>query len=124
MARNAEFIAFVADQLAPLGHVTARPMFSGAGIYCDGTIFALVIRDALYLKVDDANRADFAAAGSSPFTYEAKGRPIEIGSYWRAPEHLFDDPDEMLVWAQAALSAGRRAAVKEKPKRKAKGVRK
>ena len=118
MARNAEFIAFVADQLAPLGHVTARPMFSGAGIYCDGTIFALVIRDALYLKVDDASRADFQAAGSSPFTYEAKGRTVEIGSYWRAPEHLFDDPDDMLAWARAALAAGRRASVKEKPKRK------
>ncbi len=84
MARNARFIAFIADQLAPLGHVTARPMFSGAGIYCDGTIFALVLRDTLYLKVDDANRADFAAAGSSPFTYEAKGRTVEINSYWRA----------------------------------------
>jgi DNA transformation protein len=118
VARNAEFIAFVADQLAPIGHVTVRPMFSGAGIYCDGTIFALVIRDALYLKVDDANRPDFAAAGSSPFTYEAKGRTVEIGSYWRAPEHLFDDPDDMLAWGRVALAAGRRAAVKEKPERK------
>ena len=118
MARNAEFIAFVADQLTPLGHVTARPMFSGAGIYCDGTIFALVIRDALYLKVDDINRADYEGAGSSPFTYEAKGRTVEIGSYWRAPEHLFDDPDEMLAWSRVALAAGRRAAAKEKPKRK------
>jgi DNA transformation protein len=118
VARNHEFIAFVADQLAPLGHVTARRMFSGAGIYCDGTIFALVIRDALYLKVDDANRADFQAAGSSPFTYEAKGRTVEINSYWRAPEHLYDNPDDMLTWARAALAAGRRAAAKEKPKRK------
>jgi len=118
VARNARFIAFVADQLAPLGHVTARSMFSGAGIYCDGTIFALVIRDTLYLKVDDANRADFQAAGSSPFTYEAKGRTIEIGSYWRAPEHLYDDPDDMLGWARAALAAGRTAAAIEKPKRK------
>jgi DNA transformation protein len=118
VVRNAEFIAFVADQLASLGHVTTRRMFSGAGIYCDGTIFALVIRDALYLKVDDANRADFQAAGSAPFTYEAKGRTIEINSYWRAPEHLYDDPDDMLSWARAALAAGRRAAAKEKPKRK------
>ena len=118
MARNARFIAFIADQLAPLGHVTTRTMFSGAGIYCDGTIFALVLRDTLYLKVDDANRADFQAAGSSPFSYEAKGRTVEINSYWRAPEHLYDDPDDMLTWARAALAAGRRAAVKEKPKRK------
>jgi DNA transformation protein len=118
VARNVEFIAFVEDQMAPLGQVTARPMFSGAGIYCDGTIFALVIGDALYLKVDDANRADYQGAGSSPFTYEAKGRTVEIGSYWRAPEHLFDDPDDMLAWARAAVAAGHRAAVKGKPKRR------
>jgi DNA transformation protein len=118
MAASADFIEFLKDQLKGLGHVTSRRMFSGAGIYCDGTIFALVIRDALYLKVDDANRADFQAADSAPFTYEAKGRTIEINSYWRAPEHLYDDPDHMLAWARSALAAGQRAAAKEKPKRK------
>ncbi len=57
MASNPEFIAFVTDQLAPLGHVTTRRMFSGAGVYCDGVIFALILRDVVYFKVDDGNRA-------------------------------------------------------------------
>jgi DNA transformation protein len=35
------------------------------------------------------------------------------------PERLFDDPDEMVAWARAALAAGRRAAAKKKkPRRK------
>ena len=117
MAGNASLIAFVTEQLAPLGHVTARRMFSGAGIYCDGVIFALVVRDVLHFKVDDSNRAAYEAAGSSPFTYEAKGRTVEIGSYWRVPERLFDDPDELVAWARAALAAGRRAAAQGKPKK-------
>lgn len=123
MAATTEFIDFVKDQLGPLGHVTTRRMFSGAGVYCDGVIFALILRDALHFKVDDTNRAAYEAEGLKPFSYEAKGRTVELGAYWRVPERLFDDPDEMVEWARAALAAGRRAAQKKKPKRKSKAQR-
>ena len=94
-ARN--FIEFLKEQLAPLGHVTTRRMFSGAGIYCDGVIFALVLRDVVHFKVDDGNRAAYAAEGLQPFSYQAKGRTVQMGAYWRVPERLFDDPDEMVT---------------------------
>ena len=116
MAASASLIAFLQEQLAPLGHVTARRMFSGAGIYCDGVIFALVLRDVVHFKVDDGNRAAYVAEELGPFTYEAKGRSVQIGAYWRIPERLFDDPDELLEWARAALAAGQRAALKKKPR--------
>ena len=110
MAASREFIAFVTDQMAPLGPIASRRMFSGAGIYCDGVIFALILRDALYFRVDDGNRADYEAEGLAPFSYQARGRTVAIAAYWRVPERLFDDPDEMVDWARAALAAGRRAA--------------
>ena len=116
MASSREFITFVADQLARLGYITTRRMFSGAGVYCDGVIFALILRDALFFKVDDGNRAAYEAEGLEPFKYEARGRSVEIGSYWRVPERLFDDPDEMLEWARAAVAAGRRAMSEKKAK--------
>jgi DNA transformation protein len=116
VATSPEFLAFVAEQLAPLGHVTTRRMFSGAGLYCDGVIFALILRGALYFKVDDVDRAAYEAEGLVPFSYEAEGRTVEIGSYWRVPERLFDDPDEMVEWARAALAAGRRAAAGKRRK--------
>jgi DNA transformation protein len=106
------------EQLAPLGHITARRMFSGAGVYCDGVIFGLILRDALHFKVDDSNRAAYEAEGMTPFSYEAKGKTVQLGGYWRVPERLFDDPDEMLDWARAALVAGRRAADKKPAKRR------
>jgi len=115
VAASKEFLSFLIDLLAPLGHVTSRRMFSGAGIYCDGVIFALVLRgDTLYFKVDDGNRARYRAEGLEPFRYEARGRTVEVGAYWHVPERLFDDPDEMLEWARAALAAGQRAAGKKK----------
>ena len=109
-----EFVAFVKDQMAPLGPILSRRMFSGAGLYCDGVIFALILRGTLYFKVDAGNRAAYEAEGLSPFSYQVNGRTVEIGSYWRAPERLFDDTDEMVDWARAALAAGRRAEALKK----------
>jgi DNA transformation protein len=40
------------------------------------------------------------------------------------PERLFDDPDEMVDWARAALAAGQRAAHRKEPKRARVGARK
>ena len=117
MSISQELLDFLTEQLQRLGHITWRRMFSGAGLYCDGVIFALVLRDTLHFKVDDANRAAYQAEGLEPFTYEARGKPVVMGAYWRAPDRLFDDPDEMLEWARAAVAAGRRAAAK-KPARK------
>jgi DNA transformation protein and related proteins len=114
-----EFVEFVKDQMAPLGPVVSRRMFSGAGLYLDGVIFALILRDTLYFKVDDGNRAAYEAEGLSPFSYQVNGRTVEIGSYRRAPERLFDDTEDMVDWARAAVAAGRRAEAKKKRRRRA-----
>ena len=119
MAISDDFLDFLKDLMRGLGPITARRMFSGAGIYCDGIIFALLLRDTLHFKVDDANRAAYEAEGMQPFTYQARGKPVRMEAYWRVPERLLDDPDEMLLWARDALAAGRPAAAgKKKPKRK------
>jgi len=117
MAPSADFLEFVKDQLRGLGRITTRRLFSGAGLYCDGVIFALILRDTLYFKVDDGNRRAYEAEGLAPFTYAARGRTVRIGAYWRVPERLLDEPDEMLDWARDALAAGRRAA-HTKPQRR------
>ena len=69
---------------------------------------------ARYLRLDDENRAAFEEALSSPLlSYEKKGVPIDL-SFCRAPERLFDDPDELVEWARVALAAARRVAAKRK----------
>ena len=58
-------------------------MFSGAGIYADGVIFAIIFDDTLYLKADELFSRDFAAEGKGPFTYRPQGpaarSPCPIG---------------------------------------------
>jgi DNA transformation protein and related proteins len=103
---------FIRDLFAPFRPVAIRRMFSGAGIYADGTIFALMLRGALYLKVDDTNRADFEREGCGPFTYtRGKGKAAKQHTlpYWRLPERLYDDPDELAAWAEKALAVSERS---------------
>src|SRR5262249_38897123 len=85
------------------------------GVFCDGLMFAMVRDDTLYFRVDDQNRAAFKEAQSfPPLSYEKKGCTIDL-SFWRAPERLFDEPDELVTWARAALAAARRVAAKREP---------
>ena len=85
-------------------------MFSGAGVFAEGVIIALVIRDVIYLKADTTTHQAFQQEGSAPFSYMAKGQKRVIGSFWRMPERLYDDPDELAVWAEQALAVAQRAA--------------
>ena len=109
MASSAGFLAFLDEQLAGLGPVSIRRMFGGAGVFADGIMFALVSDDTLYFKVDETTRADFEAEGMGAFTYATKDGRNTLMSYWRAPERLFDEPDEMLAWARKALTIARSA---------------
>lgn len=111
---------FLCDALRPLGPVQARRMFSGAGLFCDGLMFGLIFQDALYLKTDDATARAFEAEGMTAFIYEAKGRKVSLG-YWRAPERLLDDLDDLVTWARTAFAvAQRKARAKAKAGRAAK----
>jgi len=116
MVASDNFAEFLREQFAPLGRVTMRRMFGKTGVFCDGLMLGMVRDDTLYLRVDDDNRAAFGEAQSfPPLNYGKKGRTIDL-SFWRAPERLYDEPDEFLTWARAALAAARRVASKrERP---------
>lgn len=100
---------FLCDALRPLGPVTAKRMFSGAGLFCDGLMFGLIFGDALYLKADATSQPAFAAEGMTAFVYEAKGRKVALG-YWRAPERLLDETDDLVAWSRIALAVARQKA--------------
>jgi DNA transformation protein len=109
--------ADIVELFAAFGPVVPRRMFSGFGIFSDGTMFALVVRGVLYLKADAQTVPAFEAEGQGPFSYMAKGRKRASMSYWRAPDRLYDDPDELAVWARDALVAAHRSGSKRKSKR-------
>lgn len=121
MAVSKEYRAYLAELFEGIPGVTFRGMFGGLGIFRDGVMFGLVAYERLYFKVDDQTKARFAEAGSEPFVYEGKNKPIEM-SYWTAPDESLDDPELFEEWARLGLEASRRAAAAKpaKPKRRRK----
>ena len=107
---------FLIDLFADFGPVTIRRMFSGFGISADGTNFALALRAGLYFRADEATIPLYEAEGSQPFQYQTSKRSVTVASYWQLPARLFDDSEELSVWARAALAAAQRAGLKKRPK--------
>jgi DNA transformation protein and related proteins len=103
---------FVRELFAQFRPVTVRRMFGGAGIWADGLMFGLVFDGAIFLKVDEESIPHFEREGSKPFVYtraKSKGRVGRASlAYWRLPERLYDDPDELVVWAERALGIAER----------------
>ena len=104
---KSDFIDYVVqDLLSGLRGVSARSMFGGWGIYKDGVIFAIIVDDQLYFKVDDSNKSEYEKRGSRPFTYELRGKPVAM-SYWEVPAEIIDDRDAVKRWAEESLRVSR-----------------
>jgi DNA transformation protein and related proteins len=100
----------IVELFANFGPVVVRRMFGGGGIYADGLMFAIVTDGVIYLKADAQTIPAFEEEGLKPFTYAAKGRKQISLSYWRMPDRLYDDADELARWAREAVMAAHRAA--------------
>jgi DNA transformation protein and related proteins len=92
------------NQVAP---VTARAMFGGYGLYCEGIMFALIAHETLYFKVDASNLERFTEAGMGPFVYDRNGQPVAM-SYYQLPPAVYEDLDLLHSWVEAAIAAARR----------------
>ena len=123
MVASTEFSEFLREQFSPLGPVTTRRMFGKSGVFCEGVMLGMVTKNTLYFRVDDLNKPMFKEAEAfAPLNYRKQGSTIDL-SFWRVPERLMDEPDELLVWARAALAAAHRVAanrVRTAPNRKSK----
>ena len=104
MAVSRGFQDFILDLLGPLDPV-ARRMFSGVGLFHGGVMFGLLVRDAMYLRVDDTTRGRFEGAGSRPFSYRRGEREVSLSAYYVVPEDLLDRQDELLQWTRDAIAA-------------------
>lgn len=110
------FHTYVEDLFANLGRIRIRKMFGGAGVYSGEDMFALIDHDRVYVKSDDALKADLEQEGGEAFewTNPNTGKTIQM-SYVSLPVNALDDREEASTWGRKALDVAvqaRRAKVK------------
>jgi DNA transformation protein len=100
----------IRELFAEFGPVDVRRMFGGVGIFVEGRMIALVSREVIYLKADAETIPDFEREGLAPFSYATRDGERKLTSYWRIPDRLYDDAEELARWAHGAHAAALRAA--------------
>jgi DNA transformation protein len=120
---------FIRELFQHFRPVEVRRMFGGAGIMADGITFGIVFDGTVYLKTDDETQPEFEREGSKPFVYPLMKKPRARkapSSFWRLPERLYDDPEELAEWARRSFAisqrkklkgAGKAIATKSRPRR-------
>ena len=101
-------LAFVMDQIAAAGNVTAKAMFGEFGIYCDGKICALFCDNQLFIKPTAEGRAFI-------------GEPVEAPPYPGAKLYFLIEEkvaDRRWVSELVRITADSLPAPKPKAKRK------
>jgi DNA transformation protein len=111
---------YLSELFSEFGPVTVRRMFSGAGVFADGLMIALVVDGVIFLKADADIIPLFEGEGLGPFSYMRKEGRRTIMSYWRMPERLYDDPNELAEWARRSMAAAERSGAPKRRSRPAK----
>jgi len=94
--------AYLLDLFAQFGPLRIRRMFGMQGLFAGERMIGFAGDDALYLKTDEATREAYEAEGCEPFVYrKSTGDEIAM-SYYRIPDRLYDDPEELAAWARKA----------------------
>ena len=107
----------IAELFSGYGPVSVRRMFGGAGVFADGFMIALVVDGVIFFKADDRSIPEFERERLSPFSYATKAGRRTLASYWRMPERLYDDPEELAGWARRAMESARRSGTRARVKR-------
>ena len=101
MALNEEFKNFVLDQLLGIGEFETKRMFGGLALLCQGSAFAKIKHDKVWLKVDDSNLSSFESYGMSQYTY-GKDNSRKL-NFHETPIEVIEDRDKLKSWAKRSI---------------------
>jgi DNA transformation protein and related proteins len=98
------------DLFAVFGAVTLRRFFGGEGIYAGEIMIGMIFGETIYFKTSEQTRKAFVAERTKPFSFLKRSTGETVVTTWYAvPERLYDEPEELAVWARDALEAARAA---------------
>jgi DNA transformation protein len=116
MTVQAQYLAYILEQLAGLPALRSNRMFGGIGLYSDGLFFGLIDDDTLYFKTDDSNIAPYRERQMARFM-PFPDRPEAVLGYHQVPADVIEDAETLVDWARksvaVALSAQAAKAVRK-----------
>ena len=90
--------------------VTVRPMFGSIAAFVNGNMFMGLVKDELYVRLDEAQRGELRAAGGRALEV-MPGRPMK--EYVTLPDWQ-TRTDDVRAWAQRSLDYALTLAPKQK----------
>lgn len=102
--RKDHFRDKVLELLADLRGLDCEALYSGYGIRCDKTLFAIVSNSRLYFRVNDDTRPIYQAARSSPLL--TRGGVYEK-DFMEVPPAVLRDAALAVEWAATSISGAR-----------------
>jgi DNA transformation protein len=118
MAVQAQYLAYVLEQLSGLQRVSTRRMFGGVGLYSGALFFGLIDDDTLFFKTDASNYAGYEARRMPRFMPPAN-RPLGPTGYHQVPADIIEEGELLVAWARQSVAvalASRSAGGARKPR--------
>ncbi len=124
MTVQAQYLAYILEQLAGLPSLRSNRMFGGIGLYSDGLFFGLIDDDTLFFKTGDSNIAPYRER-QMPRFMPFPDRPESVLGYHQVPADVIEDAEILVDWARksvavALASRAAKAAKAAKPRQVAK----
>jgi len=117
MAVQAQYLAYILEQLAGLERLRSRRMFSGVGLYSGELFFALIHDDTLFFKCDSSNAAEYVAR-KMPRFMPFPDRPAAVMPYYQVPADIIEDTESLVAWARKSVAVALAShAAKARPKK-------
>jgi DNA transformation protein and related proteins len=101
MSGSNPFLLQAIASMSSVAPISYRRLFSGYGIYHQHVQFALIVRDHLYFRADEASRALYTAKRMTAFLPEAA---LE-SNFFQLPDEVLANSEELRYWMRIAVEA-------------------
>ena len=89
------------DQLQGLDNFETKKMFGGIALLHQGSAFAKIKHDKVWLKADSSNLAYFESLGMNQYTY-GKDNSRKL-NFYETPIEIIEDRDKLKEWTQRSI---------------------
>jgi DNA transformation protein and related proteins len=103
-----QYLAYVLEQLAPLGSLRSNRMFGGIGLYSRELFFGLIDDDTLFFKTDESNIAPYRERRMPRFM-PFPDRPEAVLGYHQVPADVIEDAEQLVDWARQSVEVALRS---------------